>query len=122
MNALKHAQASDLWITVREESGSIELSLRDDGVGFDLQAPGPEGHYGMAMMRERAQVGGGSLVVESSPGAGTSITVRFPKALLLQPMAASPSGSDEDGSAHASPDTPGASEPAPERSSESVRA
>jgi signal transduction histidine kinase len=82
MNALKHAKASDVWIGVHEEDDDIVLELRDNGAGFDTSAPGPEGHFGMAMMRERAQVGGGRFEVESAPGAGTTITVRFPAALL----------------------------------------
>ena len=82
MNALKHAQASDMWIAVRESGEFIELELRDNGVGFDSSAPGPEGHFGMAMMRERAQVGGGTFAVASAPGEGSTITVRFPIALL----------------------------------------
>ena len=55
MNALKHAQASDFWITVRGDEEFLELQLRDNGVGFDSSLPGPEGHFGMTMMRERAQ-------------------------------------------------------------------
>jgi signal transduction histidine kinase len=84
MNVLKHAKASDVWIGVHEEDDDIVLELRDNGVGFDTSAPGPEGHFGMAMMRERAQVGGGRFEVESVPGEGTTITVRFPVALLQQ--------------------------------------
>lgn len=82
MNSLKHAQASDFWISVHEDADSIVLQLRDDGVGFDTAAPGPEGHFGMAMMRERAQVGGGTFDLESAPGAGATITVKFPSSLL----------------------------------------
>ena len=82
MNALKHAHASDMWIVVREHDETIELQLRDNGVGFDTSAPGPEGHFGMAMMSERAQVGGGTFAVESAPGEGATITVRFPTSLL----------------------------------------
>ena len=84
MNALKHAQPRDVWIAVREEGEDIVLSLRDNGVGFDTSAPGPEGHFGMAMMRERAQVGGGRFDVESAPGQGATITVRFPTSLLQE--------------------------------------
>ena len=84
MNALKHAQPRDVWITVREEDDDIVLSLKDNGVGFDTEAPGPEGHFGMAMMRERAQVGGGRFEVGSAPGEGATITVKFPKSLLQQ--------------------------------------
>jgi signal transduction histidine kinase len=87
MNALKHAKARDLWVSVRGSGEDIVLQLRDNGVGFDTGAPGPEGHYGMAMMRERAQVGGGSFEVQSEPGQGTTITVRFPVALLQRDQA-----------------------------------
>jgi signal transduction histidine kinase len=82
MNALKHAHATDMWIAVREQDDMIELQLRDNGVGFDISAPGPEGHFGMAMMSERAQVGGGTFDVESAPDEGATITVRFPTSLL----------------------------------------
>jgi two-component system sensor histidine kinase DegS len=82
MNALKHAAATDIWISVSEDEDDIVLQLRDNGRGFDASLPGPEGHFGMAMMRERAQVGGGRFEVEAEPGHGTSITVRFPVALL----------------------------------------
>jgi signal transduction histidine kinase len=93
MNAMKHAQPRDVWVAVREEDDDIVLSLGDNGLGFDTSAPGPEGHFGMAMMRERAQVGGGRFEVESEPGQGTTITVRFPKSLLqVEPSADAPDG------------------------------
>ena len=82
MNSLKHAQATDFWIGVHEQDDSIVLELRDNGVGFDTDAPGPEGHFGMAMMRERAQVGGGTFELKSAPNEGTTIMVRFPSSLL----------------------------------------
>jgi signal transduction histidine kinase len=84
MNALKHAHATDMWVTVRGDDEFLELQLRDNGDGFDTSAPGPEGHFGMAMMRERAQVGGGSFEVFSVPSQGTTITVKFPTSLLQQ--------------------------------------
>ena len=147
MNAMKHAQPRDVWIGVREEDADIVLSLRDNGVGFDTEAPGPEGHFGMAMMRERAQVGGGRFEVESTPGQGTTITVRFPKSLLQdEPPPATqapkappdpddgrsggakplPTGTTDgrtaDGDRGASPDIPGTSEPAASDSHPTVRA
>jgi signal transduction histidine kinase len=106
MNALKHAHAADFWIVVRGDPEFLELQLRDNGAGFDTSMPGPEGHFGMAMMRERAQVGGGSFEVFSVPSQGTTITVRFPTSLLqqepngIEPGAGTPSG-------HASPGTSG---------------
>jgi signal transduction histidine kinase len=86
MNALKHAKANNIWITVKPEGDSLAMVLRDDGVGFDTDAPEPEGHYGLTMMRERATVGGGTYEVKSSPGEGATITVRFPTS-WLQDMA-----------------------------------
>ncbi len=70
MNSLKHAQATDFWISVHEDEEWIVLELRDNGVGFDPEAPGPEGHFGMAMMRERAQVGGGHVRRAERTGRG----------------------------------------------------
>ena len=138
MNAMKHAQPRDVWIGVREENADIVLSLGDNGVGFDTDAPGPEGHFGMAMMRERAQVGGGRFEVESTPGQGTTITVRFPKSLLQDEPPPDPEdgrsggakplptgttdGRTADGDGGASPDIPGTSEPAASDSHPTVRA
>jgi signal transduction histidine kinase len=123
MNALKHAQPRDMWIAVREEGDDIVLSLKDNGVGFDTNAPGPEGHFGMAMMRERAQVGGGRFEVESAPGEGATITVRFPTSLLQEePSAESQEARSGDPGAGASPDTPGRAEPLPGDPRRSVRA
>jgi signal transduction histidine kinase len=135
MNALKHAHATDIWIGVSEREGSILLELRDNGDGFDTSQPGPEGHFGMSMMRERAEVGGGTFDVESAPGEGTAITVRFPIALLQpEPPAepAAPNGREPaiGGTApaaantqgHASPDTSGTTAPTGEGSRENVRA
>lgn len=82
MNALKHARAENIWVSVYQEGDEVEMVLRDDGVGFDVAAPGPEGHYGMTMMKERARVGGGSCKVSSVRGEGTTITVRFPTSWL----------------------------------------
>jgi len=82
MNALRHAQAKNVWITVKPVGDEVELVLRDDGVGFDVEAPEPEGHFGLTMMRERALVAGGTIELVSGPGEGTSITVRIPTSWL----------------------------------------
>ncbi len=84
MNTLKHAHPSNVWLTVRQQADAIEFVLRDDGAGFDSDAPPPEGHYGLTMMRERALVGGGSFDLKSAPGRGTSITITFPTSWLQQ--------------------------------------
>jgi signal transduction histidine kinase len=78
MNALKHAEASTIRISLEEIEDGVKLQIRDDGKGFDTSAPPPEGHFGSVMMRERAMVAGGTYSIESEPGAGTQISVTFP--------------------------------------------
>ncbi len=90
MNALKHAHASNMWLTVQQLGDNVELMLKDDGTGFDAEAPGPEGHYGLTMMRERATVGGGTFEIQTAAGAGTTITVTFPTSWLQQEAAPVP--------------------------------
>src|SRR4029079_2581824 len=97
LNALKHAEASDFWIIVQGDEEFLELQLRDNGVGFDSSLPGPEGHFGMTMMRERAKIGGGTFEVFSVPGQGTTITVGFPTSLLQQEPSPEPSGTEPAG-------------------------
>src|SRR3954451_2561711 len=122
MNAMKHADPSDVWIAVTEADENIMLKLRDNGSGFDTAAPGPEGHFGMAMMRERAKVGGGALDVTSSPDDGTTITVRFPT-YLLQPDPDGGSGSaSANTQARASLGIPGTTAPSAEGSRGAVPA
>jgi len=81
-NVVRHAGASHVWIELRQSEGVLELSVRDDGAGFDVspsleQAAG-RGRLGMLGMRERVQILGGSLEVDSKPGRGTHIRVSFP--------------------------------------------
>jgi len=115
LNALKHAEASDFWIIVQGDEEFLELQLRDNGVGFDSSLPGPEGHFGMTMMRERAKIGGGTFEVFSVPGQGTTITVRFPTSLLQQEPSPEPAGTEpasDTPPGHVSPGTSGIGEPA----------
>jgi signal transduction histidine kinase len=84
MNSLKHANASHIWVSVEQQGDEVEMVVRDDGVGFDVEAPGPEGHYGMTMLRERATAGGGTIAVQSVLGEGTTITFRFPTSWLQE--------------------------------------
>jgi signal transduction histidine kinase len=56
---------------------SVEMRIRDDGRGFDRTQPAASGHYGLAMMHERAEAAGARLLVTSQPGHGTEIIVRW---------------------------------------------
>jgi signal transduction histidine kinase len=120
MNSLKHAKASNMWLTVKPDGDEVEFTLRDDGVGFDADAPEPEGHYGMTMMRERATVGGGTFKVESAPGEGATITVRFPTSWLQEDSPAAP-GPERGPAAPPDGASPG-TVPTPSGSTESVSA
>lgn len=90
MNGLKHANAANMWLDVRLDGDLVEMVLRDDGSGFDPDLPGPEGHFGLTMMRERALVGGGTFELKSVAGQGTSITVRFPTSWLQEEVPETP--------------------------------
>ena len=63
---------------------SVEMRIRDDGRGFNAGQATPSGHYGMAMMLERAQVAGARLDVATQPGHGTEIVVRWPAPTELE--------------------------------------
>lgn len=78
MNALKHAEADNIWISLQEADGGVRLNIRDDGKGFDTSAPSPEGHFGSVMMRERTLVAKGTFSIDSEPGSGTTIAATFP--------------------------------------------
>jgi signal transduction histidine kinase len=75
-NVAKHAGASKVEIYLKHEGANIELSIRDDGQGFDPERTS-SGHYGLRMMRERAEAVGARLSVTSQPGHGTELTIRW---------------------------------------------
>lgn len=72
-NITRHAQATRVNIRVVVEGGKLDLDVRDNGQGFDVNAERVAGHYGLLGMRERARLAGGVLTVESSPGEGTHV-------------------------------------------------
>ena len=84
-NVAKHAKAAQVTVTVDQlDDGRVRLRVRDDGVGFDAGNSAQllrEGHYGLAGMRERASLVGGTQEVGSIPGHGTTIEVRLPAEL-----------------------------------------
>jgi signal transduction histidine kinase len=97
-NALKHASPRRLTIAAIIDRERITISVSDDGSGFDTEnAPGPkQGHFGLMGMRERLNALGGTLVIHSTPGQGTSVEASFlrktyePKSLTHQIYGADP--------------------------------
>jgi two-component system nitrate/nitrite sensor histidine kinase NarX len=79
-NIAKHARASQVIIHLQYQAGAVELRIGDDGRGFDPEHT-PSGHYGLSMMRERAEAAGMTLTVNSRPGQGTEIAARWTKNL-----------------------------------------
>jgi signal transduction histidine kinase len=80
-NVVKHAQATAVWIRFHRTAGSIDCSIRDDGRGFDPAAiAGREGEQGFGLigMRERLNVVGGHLRINSSGGCGTELVITIP--------------------------------------------
>ncbi len=79
-NALKHAAAANIRMSLEYGPNSLILSIRDDGRGFDTQkaTASEQGHFGLLGMRERAEKAGGQLRITSSPGQGTAVEVCVP--------------------------------------------
>jgi two-component system nitrate/nitrite sensor histidine kinase NarX len=82
-NIAKHAQASTVDVTLKHLDSSIALDIRDDGVGFDAEQI-ITGHYGLGMMRERAEAVGAHLLIKSKPGKGTELTIRWREAKMKE--------------------------------------
>ncbi len=76
-NVRKHAQASHVSLDVTKGNGWTFV-VRDNGRGFDTQVRHGETHVGTKIMRERAERIGASVVVDSHPGQGTSMTLSLP--------------------------------------------
>jgi signal transduction histidine kinase len=81
-NVLKHAQAEHVSVAFTDAVGGVQLTVVDDGVGFNPSEAirhALPGHLGMRSMHERAVIAGGSLEVESKAGAGTTIRCWLPE-------------------------------------------
>jgi signal transduction histidine kinase len=74
-NATKHAGARSVDVVVVERGGEVEIAVRDDGTGFDVDAP--TGGFGLTGMRERISLAGGRLEIISS-GHGTAVLASVP--------------------------------------------
>ncbi|HET7036598.1 MAG TPA: ATP-binding protein, partial [Thermomicrobiaceae bacterium] len=78
INAGKHGRPSRIVVALRERAEAIEVEVRDDGRGFDAQAPLPFERYGLRGIGERAALLGGAVEIASRPGAGTRVRVVLP--------------------------------------------
>jgi PAS domain S-box-containing protein len=80
-NVSRHARAQHVWIEMSQTEESLRLAVRDDGVGFDVAATLERAsvfeQLGLLGMRERVQILGGDIEVDSTPGRGTRIGISF---------------------------------------------
>ena len=76
-NAVKHARATSLVVSLAHEHETLVLEVKDDGMGITLQ-PGPRQGFGLSGMRERVRQVGGSFDIRSTPGVGTAVIARVP--------------------------------------------
>ncbi|HEX5689756.1 MAG TPA: sensor histidine kinase, partial [Roseiflexaceae bacterium] len=83
-NILKHAQASDVSLIVERRADAVQLTVEDDGIGFDPASAQRNAYAGRRLgligMQERVAQLGGSVSIESEAGRGTTIIVRLPLA------------------------------------------
>lgn len=77
-NVARHARADRVRVVLRREHGELRLEVSDDGVGFDLARSQAETCLGLTGMRERAIGLGGTLRIETHPGAGTNVVLALP--------------------------------------------
>jgi two-component system sensor histidine kinase UhpB len=80
-NIVRHAQASKADINVTSDQKAVRIVISDDGIGFDpdhIREPGSAGGWGHIGMRERIELIGGSLSIESARGRGTRVVMEVP--------------------------------------------
>ena len=77
-NIARHAQAKSASIMIEKHGDTVRAIVEDDGTGFDASVNHGERHLGLLGMRERAELLGGTLTIESAPERGTSIFIETP--------------------------------------------
>jgi len=80
-NAMRHAQAKQVWVTLGVNAGEVQFGVRDDGKGFNVAAAfdaSPAVAFGLTGMQERVRQMGGRLAIHSALGHGTEVRATFP--------------------------------------------
>ena len=79
-NATKHGGTRRVKIAFVQDTGHVHINITDDGIGFDPAKINPETgkHFGLMFMRERMEQIGGSVIIESQPGSGTTVLLDVP--------------------------------------------
>ncbi|HEY51664.1 MAG TPA: sensor histidine kinase [Dehalococcoidia bacterium] len=79
-NVRRHAMASGVEVTLRNTEDAVEMIVKDDGQGFELEEleKYPPGYHGLTIIKERAEGLGGNLFITTAPGQGTEVKIRLP--------------------------------------------
>ena len=79
-NVRRHAMASSVEVTLRNTPGEVEMVVKDNGKGFNLEEleEYPPGYHGLAIIRERAEGLGGNVLITAAPNQGTEVKVNLP--------------------------------------------
>jgi signal transduction histidine kinase len=77
-NIVKHSEANEVNVVIRKNVSSVEISIKDDGKGFEIANAGVKGGFGLKGMSERVNLLKGKIRIESKPGIGTTITITIP--------------------------------------------
>jgi two-component system, NarL family, sensor kinase len=78
-NVVAHAGATCVQIRIADDGQLVSLEVEDDGIGFDAEVAGPEGHFGLRMLEDLTHDAGGAFRVDSEPGRGTTVRVEVPR-------------------------------------------
>ncbi len=79
-NAVRHSEGRQVRVNLTFDSRKLQMTIADDGIGFNglVDSQGPEGHFGLKGMRERAERIHAKLAIESKAGSGTMVSVEVP--------------------------------------------
>jgi signal transduction histidine kinase len=74
-NSVRHSKARTIWLSMSSKPDSFEAVIEDDGSGFNVDELSGHLHFGLQLMKERANSIGGELEIRSSLGSGTVVTL-----------------------------------------------
>jgi len=84
-NAVRHANAKNIWLRVQRDEDAMRLVVQDDGEGFDVSSVDKEMHFGLQLMKERVELAGGTFQALTERRSGTLIVARLPAQTSANP-------------------------------------